>query len=74
MTGAQLKSLREANGLSRRQLALALGFRKTTSPSKQIEHMERKGYVPETVVHRINRMVAEGRLVVENVRGRTVSA
>jgi len=78
MTGAQLKKLRQANGLSERQLAKLLGFvdvvgntrrGNETKPheprnlARKITKLENKSFVPQPIVHRINVMVAEGKLV-----------
>jgi hypothetical protein len=66
VTGEQLRNLRESNGLSKRELGIMLGFSKTkpkATPTRKITELERKTFVPETLVNRINKMVAEGRLV-----------
>ena len=77
MTGAQLKKLRQANGMSERQMAKVLGFggssrsRESTqskvlrnvNPARKIKKLEEKPFVPEPIVHRINAMVAEGKLI-----------
>ena len=75
MTGAQLRKLRQANGMSERQMAKVLGFvtdarrgnvTKLHDPrnlARKITKLEGKPFVPETIVNRINAMVAEGKLV-----------
>jgi len=65
MTGDQLRKLREANGLSKRQLGLALGFKftSTNSAGRKVSALESKSFVPEPLVHRINKMLEDGRLV-----------
>jgi len=80
MTGAQLRSLRQANGLSERQFARYLGFTdshgrasrtisRTTglltndNPVKKVKKLESKSFIPEPLVHLINKLVADGKLV-----------
>jgi transcriptional regulator with XRE-family HTH domain len=65
MTGEQLRKLRESNGLSKRQFGIALGFSRTkptATPTRKVTELERKAFIPETLVHRINKMVEDGRL------------
>lgn len=77
MTGAQLKNLRQANGLSERQFAKVLGFIadarvrdstksnafKNVNPARKVRKLEEKPFVPEPIVNRINEMLANGKLV-----------
>ena len=79
MTGAQLKKLRQDNGLSERQFAKMLGFSESArkrdndmpkwkvfsnvNPAKRVRKLENNPFVPEPLVHLINAMVAEGKLV-----------
>jgi len=77
MTGAQLKKLRQANGLSERQFAKVLGFcgaprsrlvtksevLRNVNPARKVRKLEEKPFVPEPIVHLINAMVSEGKLV-----------
>ena len=73
MTGAQLKKLRQANGLSYLQFAPHLGFidpderakRAIHRTIKKIKKLETRPFIPEPLVYLINRQLAEGKLVLK---------